>query len=140
MTEEQRVRRALQGVIELREERAEIQKVREETGRVVVRRERRVREETVRVELVSEVLVVTAQEGSPAVQIGTRTLAPGETYEVLLYDERAVPGKETVVAQEVRLFKDTFVREETVPLQLAYEELVVDEHMVDQGRLDPPRS
>ncbi|PTA69760.1 DUF2382 domain-containing protein [Deinococcus arcticus] len=139
MTQERKVRRALQGVIELREERAEIQKVREQIGRVVVRRERRVREETVRVELVSEVLVVTAQEGAASVQIGTRTLAPGETYEVLLYDERAVPGKETVVAQEVRLFKDTLVREETVPLQLAYEELVVDEQMLDGPLVEPPR-
>ncbi|MBZ9751110.1 YsnF/AvaK domain-containing protein [Deinococcus sp. HMF7604] len=127
MKEERKVSRALEGVLQLREERAEVRKIREATGQVMLRRERRVREETVRVELVSEVLVITAVEGAPTVQIGTRTLAPGESYEVLLSDERAVVDKVVAQTQEVRVFKDTFVREETVPLQLAYEELVVEE-------------
>lgn len=113
-------------IIELREEVLTIEKEREVYAHATVRRERRVREETVRLELVTEVLVITAQPGGPAVLLDGVPLAPGETRELVLYQERARPEKEVVVTQEVHLVKRREVEVTSVQVELAYEELVVN--------------
>lgn len=112
--------------IELREEILDVQKVRERVGSVEVRRERRTREETVQVELVTEVLTITTAPGGPSVLVDGLVLSPGEVREVVVYDERPQLGKEIVVSQVVDIAKDVRVERRTDTIELAYEELVVD--------------
>ncbi|GHF65888.1 stress response protein YsnF [Deinococcus metalli] len=122
-------------LIELREEVLNVEKRREVYAHATVRRERRVRTEVVQLELVTEVLVITAAPGGPAVLVDGAALAPGETREIVLYRETALPGKEVVVTQEVHLGKDRHIRPYTADVELAYEELVVNQ-LPTEG--DPP--
>lgn len=114
-------------IIELREEVLSVRKERGVYAQATVQRERRVRQETVQVELVTEVLVITAQPGGPALMVDGEPLAPGESRELILYQEHARPGKEVVVTQEVHLVKQREVGTSTVSIELAYEELVVNQ-------------
>lgn len=112
--------------VELREEVLDVQKVRERIGSVEVRRERRTRQETVQVELVTEVITITTRPGGPSVTVDGAVLAPGEVREVVVYDERAQLGKEVVVSQVADIYKDVQVDRHSESIELAYEELVVD--------------
>lgn len=120
-------RAPLRQIIELREERLTVDKERTVYAQATLRRERRVREETVRLELVTEVLSITAQPGGPGVRVDGVLLAPGETREVVLYQERAQPGREVVVTQEVSVTTQREIEVTTIPFELAYEELVVNQ-------------
>ncbi|WP_295819118.1 DUF2382 domain-containing protein [uncultured Deinococcus sp.] len=122
-------------IIELREERLTVEKRRAVYAQATVSRERRVREETVRLELVTEVLVITAHAGAPGVQVDGVALAPGETREIVLYQERALPGKDVVVTQEVTLTTQRDIQVTMTPVELAYEELVVN-HIETKGEDD----
>lgn len=103
-----------------------------------VRRERRVREETVRVELVTEVLVITAKECGPSVLHDGLPLSPGESREIIIYQKTADLGKQVMVTQEVVVFKDRHVRESSEPFELAYEEVVVTRISATGGTADDP--
>lgn len=114
-------------IIELREEVLTVEKQREVYAQATVQRERRVRTEVVHLELVTEVLVITAQPGGPAVMVDGVPLAPGDTREIVLYQETAQPSKGIVVTQEVHLVKERIVEQHTADIELAYEELVVNQ-------------
>ncbi|GHF53721.1 stress response protein YsnF [Deinococcus metalli] len=112
--------------LELREEVLTVEKQRDVYAQVTLRRERRVRTEVVQLELVSEVLVIAAQPGGPAVMVDGTLLQAGETRELVLYEERALPGKDVVVTQEVHVRKAAQTEWHTEDVELAYEELVVE--------------
>lgn len=112
-------------VIELREEVLTVERRREVYGAVEVQRVRRTREETVKVELATEVLEITVRPGGLAILVDGRPLNPGEVREVELYREEARPGKEVVVTQEVVLGKARIVDVQSQQMELAYEELDV---------------
>ncbi|MFC3834136.1 DUF2382 domain-containing protein [Deinococcus rufus] len=115
----------LLGTLELREEQLTITKRREVTGHVDVRRERRVRTETVTVELVTEVLVLRVRAGGGTVMVDGLPLLPGTVRELELFREEAIPGKTVVVTQDIDVFRDRVVETTTRTIDLAYEELVV---------------
>lgn len=117
--------RELVGTLELREERLTISRRRELSGQVEVRRERRVRTETVTIDLVSEVLVLSVKAGAGTVMVDGLPLEPGTVRELELYREEAVPGKEVVVTQDIDLVRERVVETTTQQIELAYEELVV---------------
>ncbi|WP_295813815.1 DUF2382 domain-containing protein [uncultured Deinococcus sp.] len=117
--------RELVGTLELREERLTISRRRELSGQVEVRRERRVRTETVTIDLVSEVLVLSVKAGAGTVMVDGLPLEPGTVRELELYREEAVPGKEVVVTQDIDLVRERVVQTTTQQIELAYEELVV---------------
>ncbi|WP_309572866.1 DUF2382 domain-containing protein [Deinococcus sp.] len=119
--------RELLTTLELREEVLKIEKRRELIGQVEVRRERRVRSETVTVELVTEVLILSVKAGSGAVMIDGTALPAGTVHEVELYREEATPGKQVVVTQDVDILKERLVETTSQVVELAYEELVVNE-------------
>ena len=118
--------RELVGTLELREEQLTITKRREVTGHVDVRRERRVRTETVTIELVTEVLVLSVRAGAGTVMVDGLPLEPGTVRELELYREEAIPGKEVVVTQDIDLVRERVVETTTQQIELAYEELVVN--------------
>ena len=116
-------------VIELREERAVVETLREAAGFVTVRRERQTRTETVAVELVTEKLFITAEARGasyPLVALGDQELEPGRTYEVTLYREEAEVSKRPVVYEQVRIDKRSVVERQQIPVTLAREELDVE--------------
>ena len=117
--------RELVGTLELREERLTISRRRELSGQVEVRRERRVRTETVTIDLVSEVLVLSVKAGAGTVMVDGLPLEPGTVRELELYREEAVHGKEVVVTQDIDLVRERVVQTTTQQIELAYEELVV---------------
>lgn len=100
---------------ELLEERAVVNREREVTGRVRVRRDVERHTEMVRVELVTETLVIEVlpderagdleTPGEPIVLLNGEALAPGETREIVTYREEAVVTKRPVIAEEVRILK-----------------------------------
>lgn len=118
--------RELVGTLELREEQLTITRRRELTGHVEVRRERRVRTETVTIELVTEVLVLSVRAGAGTVMVDGLPLEPGTVRELELYREEAIPGKEVVVTQDIDLVRERVVETTTQQIELAYEELVVN--------------
>ncbi|MBZ9750663.1 YsnF/AvaK domain-containing protein [Deinococcus sp. HMF7604] len=131
------------GTLELREERALITTQRVQAGRVEVRRERRTRTETVEVELTEEVLVIETTAGGPQVQVNGLLLDPGTVQEVLLYQERAEVVKQVYAVQNVQVSKLTRTVPFTAQVDLAYEELVVDQQngveelVITEGPLHP---
>lgn len=115
--------------LELREERALVEKLRESAGHVTVRRERRSHTETFSVELVSETLYITVEARGPAhplAMLGDQELEPGRTYEVTLYREEAQVSKRPVVYEQVRIDKREVVEHRQIPVSLEREELDVE--------------
>ncbi len=109
--------------LELLEERAEVEKRREVTGRVQVRREVEQRTETLTVELRTERLIIEVVQGAGDVVIDGVPLAPGETREIVTYREEAHVEKRAVVAEEVRLLKRSVVQHQTLDVELGREVL-----------------
>ncbi|MFC4452198.1 YsnF/AvaK domain-containing protein [Deinococcus sonorensis] len=128
--------RELVGRLELRAERATLDKVRAEAGTVVVRRELRQRQEVLTVELMSEVLVIETKSGGPDVYLDGVLLPAGEPRELLLYTEMAEVTKVPHVVEEVKVYKEWRAVQRSVPVQLGYETLVVDEQLLP-GAVDP---
>ena len=115
------------GVLELREERAQVEREQVSAGSVTVRRDVLVRTETVVVELRRETMVIEILPGSPAVYFGEELLQPGESRELLLYDEQAVVSKVTVVSEEVHVGKRSVTESRQSSVDLNYEVLVVEQ-------------
>lgn len=115
----------LQGRLELRAEQAVVHKERQAAGSVTVRRELRRREQQLTVELLSEVLVLEARPGEVGVTVDGLPLAPGETREIILYQEEASVEKRVVLTETVDVFKRRRSVQRTLPVELAYEELDV---------------
>ncbi len=120
------------GVLELREERALVEREQVSAGSVTVRRDLRVRTETVVVELRREVLVIETRPGGPAVYFGEELLHPGESRELVLYDEQAVVSKVAFVSEEVHVGKRSVTESRQSSVDLNYEVLVVEQ----QGGVD----
>ena len=115
------------GVLELREERALVEREQVSAGSVTVRRDLRVRTETVVVELRREVLVIETRSGGPAVYFGEELLRPGESRELVLYDEQAVITKVPFVTEEVHIGKRSVTEGHESSVDLNYEVLVVEQ-------------
>lgn len=127
------------GVLELREELPVIVRESVLAGQVTVHREVLTRTETVVMELTRETLRIEVGVGQAAVYLGDELIRPGESREVLLYDERVVVSKQPYVTQEVRVSKRTVTERAEYPLELQYEELVVNRTDAS-GTLLPPES
>jgi uncharacterized protein (TIGR02271 family) len=115
------------GTLELREERAEVQRERVQAGQVTVRREVQTRTETVTTELKREVLIIETRPGGPAVYLDDVLLPAGETREIVLYDERVSVTTTPYVREEVRVGKRAFTEEHHAEVTLRREVLVVDD-------------
>ncbi|WP_407569773.1 YsnF/AvaK domain-containing protein [Deinococcus altitudinis] len=113
-------------MLELREELPLVVRESVLAGQVTVHREVLTRTETVVMELTRETLRIEVGAGQAAVYLGDELLLPGESREVLLYDEKVVVGKQAYVTQEVRVGKRTVTERAEYPLELQYEELVVN--------------
>ncbi|MHA0044075.1 DUF2382 domain-containing protein [Deinococcus sp. PEB2-63] len=96
-------------------------------GHVTVRRERRVRVEHVQIELVEEVLVIETRYGTGRVTVNGVSLKPGAVQEVILSQEQAQVVKQLYVVEDVEITKAAQVVLHTVPVELAYEELVLEQ-------------
>lgn len=114
------------GRLELREERAVVDKTRRVVGAVTVGR--KVISETVQIplELRREVLVLQAAPNGQGVVIDGELLQPGETREVVIYAEEAEVGKRVVVAEEVTIGKQEVVETVQQAVTLSREVLDVD--------------
>ncbi|WP_407572890.1 YsnF/AvaK domain-containing protein [Deinococcus altitudinis] len=119
------------GILELREEVPLLTKVKVQTGQVSFQREVRTRTETVILELQCETLVIEVRSGEGTVFIGDEPLQPGETREVLLYDERAVVTKQPYVMEEVLIGKRTVTETHHESIDLQYETLVTEQSVLD---------
>lgn len=121
--------------LRLREERLRIEKRREQIGAVRLRRETVEREETVRVPLREERLIIECVEGDGTVFVGGRELAPGESVTITLSRERAHVSKEIVPVESVAAHVETVQRTEAVQATLRKEELNVDDqdHLLAGG-------
>lgn len=115
------------GVLELREEVIEIRRERRSAGAISFRREVQTRTETVTTELRREVLIIETQPGGPEVLLDGEVLQPGETREVVLYDEQTVVSKAPFVTEEVRIGRRAVVSTQQQDIELRHEVLVVDE-------------
>jgi uncharacterized protein (TIGR02271 family) len=115
------------GTLELREEVLSVVKEQLQTGQVSFSRNVETRTETVSVELRRETLAISVQPGTAAVYLDDELLQPGETREVLLYDEQAVVSKAPFVTEEVHISKRVVTEHQQQEVALQYEVLVVDE-------------
>ena len=113
--------------LELREERAQLDIDRSVQQHLTFRREVRTRTETHTAELRSEVLVISLAEGDAAVRIGDHDLKPGETFELLLYNERLEVSKRPYLSEIVEIGKQTVAEQRSVAVDLQYEVLTVEE-------------
>lgn len=118
------------GTLELREEVLSVVKEQVHTGQVHVSRKVETRTETVTTELRRETLVITVQPGTAQVYLGDELLQPGETREVLLYDETATVTKTPMVTEDVHIGKRVVTEQQRQQVDLHYEVLVVDERPV----------
>lgn len=125
-TDPQQTRSVQVGVLELREELPVIVRSSVLAGQVSIQREVLTRTETIVMELTRETLRIEVGEGQAAVYLGDELIRPGESREVLLYDEQVVVSKQPYLTQEVRVSKRTVTERSEYPLDLQYEELVVN--------------
>ena len=126
--------------LELREERAQLDVDRFVQQHLTFRREVRTRTETHTAELRSEVLVITLAEGEAAVRIGEHDLQPGETFELLLYNERLDVSKRPYLSEIVEIGKQTLVETRAVAVDVQYEVLSVEEGSGLVRTLVPPEA
>lgn len=114
------------GRLELREERAFVEKRREQSGQVRVRREVERRVETVAVELLTETVVIEVLAGASGVFLDGQPLLEGETREIVTYREEAEVQKKAVVSEEVRLLKRVVNTTQNFTVDLGREVLRVE--------------
>ncbi|MDR6218060.1 DUF2382 domain-containing protein [Deinococcus soli (ex Cha et al. 2016)] len=136
MENDPEVKRVPVGTLELREERAVTETQRVVAGHVTVRRERRVRVEHIEVELAEEVLMIETVSGTGKVTVNGMTLEPGTVQEVILSQERVQIVKHLYAVQDVSITKTTQTVLHTIPVELAYEELVVDQRDMEKHLQD----
>ena len=131
--------------LELREERAHVEKDRFVQQHLNFRREVRTRTETHTAELRSEVLVIGLAPGEAAVRIGDHLLQPGENYELLLYNERLRVEKQPYLSEVVEIGKQMVSEARALEVQLDYEVLTVEEGpglvrtLIPPEENEPPR-
>ncbi|PYE48390.1 DUF2382 domain-containing protein [Deinococcus yavapaiensis] len=113
--------------LQLLEERAFVQKRREQTGQVRVRREVERRTETVTVELLTETVYIELAPGSTGVFFGDEPLLEGQTREIVTYREEAEVTKRPVVMEEVRILKRVLNEERSFDVELGREVLRLDQ-------------
>ncbi|MBB5233476.1 DUF2382 domain-containing protein [Deinococcus budaensis] len=114
--------------LRLHEERATVEVISEQLGAVTVRRVVREREEVVPITLHSEYLEITVQEGTGGrVTLRGEPLEVGRTYEVPLYEERAVIDKQIYPLSDVTIAKQARSYVQTERLTLRREELDVED-------------
>ena len=113
--------------LQLKEERLNVTTEPVQVGAVRVSKRIAERLETVTVPVREERLIIEVMPGSSRVRIGERELQEGETLEVLLFEERAVAGKEVVISEDVVVRKDVVERQEEVRETVRREELAVDQ-------------
>lgn len=125
--------------LELLEERAHIEKVREVVGQLEVRREIERRVEQISVELVTETVFIEhvaqnaesalSNTGQAALTLElngeTVTLEPGQRYSFEIYRERAQVSKVVEVAEQVRIGKRTLTETQDITLELGRETLLL---------------
>jgi len=116
------------GTLELREEVLSVIKEQVQTGQVSFSRKVETRTETVTTELRRETLIITVHPGSAQVYFGDDLLQPGQTREVLLYDEQVTFTKTPTVTEEVHIGKRIVTEHQQQQVDLQYEVLVVNEH------------
>lgn len=116
--------------LRLHEERAIVEVIPEQVGAVTVRRVVREREEVVPITLHSEYLEITVREGTGGrVTLKGEPLEVGRTYEVQLYEERAVVDKQIYPLSDVTIAKQSRSYTQTEHLTLRREELDVEDPM-----------
>lgn len=113
--------------ITLHEERARVDVVREQAGAVSIRKVLVERTETIPVTLTREVLEITVKAGTGKVLLDGKVLEPGQTYEVLVQDERAMVQKEIYAVSDVTLHKQVQQTTHTEQVTLRREELEVSD-------------
>lgn len=113
--------------LQLREERAIVEKRREQVGQVRVRREVERRTETVTVELITETVYIEVVAGSTGVFLGDEALLEGQTREIITYREEAEVTKRPVVMEEVRILKRITNDERRFDVELGREVLRLDQ-------------
>ncbi|WP_019588294.1 DUF2382 domain-containing protein [Deinococcus apachensis] len=114
--------------LRLHEERALVEVVPENVGAVTVRRVVREREEVVPITLHSEHLEITVQQDTGGrVTMNGETLEVGRTYEVPLYEERALVEKRVYPFSDVTISKQARTYTQTERLTLRREELDVED-------------
>lgn len=127
-TEQVRDLRHVEGTLRLHEERAVVEVVPENLGAVTIRRVLTQREETVPITLGREHLEITVTEGSGGrVTMNGEVLEVGRTYEVALYEERAVIDKQTYPLSDVVIAKQRDTYQQVERLTLRREELEVED-------------
>lgn len=126
--------------LELREERAQLDVDRFVQQHLTFKREVRTRTETHTAELRSEVLVISLADGEAAVRIGDHDLQPGESFELLLYNERLEVSKRPYLSEIVEIGKQTVAVQRSVAVDLQYEVLTVEEGPGLVRTLIPPES
>lgn len=113
--------------LQLLEERAIVEKRREQAGQVRVRREVERRTETVTVELLTETVYIEVVPGSTGVFLGDEPLLEGQTREIVTYREEATVTKRPVVMEEVRILKRALNEERRFEVDLGREVLRLDQ-------------
>ena len=115
------------GTLELREEVLSVVRERVQTGQLIFNRKVETKTETVITELRRETLLISVKPGAAAVYLGEEPLQPGETREMLLYDEQVTVTKAPFVTEEVHIGKRVVSEHQRQQVDLQYEVLVVDE-------------
>lgn len=113
--------------LQLLEERAIVEKRREQAGQVRVRREVERRTETVTIELLTETVYIEVVPGSTGVFFGDEPLLEGQTREIVTYREEATVTKRPVVMEEVRILKRALNEERHFEVDLGREVLRLDQ-------------
>ena len=121
------------GRLELREERAFVEKRREQSGQVRVRREVERRTETLTVELLTETVVIEVLAGANGVFLDGQPLTEGETRQIVTYREEAEVQKKAVVSEEVRLLKRSVNTTQNFTVELGREVLRVEQAEMTPG-------
>lgn len=121
--------------LQLREERAFVERRREIAGQVLVRREVERRVETIEIELLTETVVIEVRPGSSGVFLDGEPLLEGESREIVTYREEAEVVKKPVVSEEVRVLKRVVNRDGQFSVDLGREVLRV-EHVDASARVD----
>ncbi|MEF2280053.1 YsnF/AvaK domain-containing protein [Deinococcus sp. YIM 134068] len=114
--------------LRLHEERAVVEVVPESLGAVTIRRVVTERQEVVPITLSSERLEITVREGvGGRVTMNGEVMEVGRTYEVPIYEERALINKEIFPLSDVTIAKQRETYKQVETLTLRREELDVED-------------
>ncbi|WP_216319354.1 YsnF/AvaK domain-containing protein [Deinococcus aestuarii] len=127
-TEQVRDLRRVEGILRLHEERAVVEVVPEALAAVTIRRVLTQREEVVSIALGREHLEITVKEGQGGrVLMNGEALEVGRTYEIPVYEERAVIDRQTFPLSDVVIAKQRETYEQVERVTLRREELEVED-------------